>query len=49
MIYMALGAAGMFFLLNNSTYIFNLGSTITINPTKQYFILIIHLLKFYCD
>lgn len=49
MIHVALGTVGMFFLLNNSTYIFNLGSTIAINPTKQSFILIIHLLKFYCD
>ena len=49
MIYMALGAVGVFSLLNNSASIFNLGSTITINPTKQFLILIIHLLKFYRD
>jgi len=49
MMYVASGEVGVFALLNNSTSIFNLGSTITINPTKQFLILIIHLLKFYCD
>lgn len=41
MIYVASGRVGVFLPLNNSTYIFNLGSTITINPTKRFLILII--------
>lgn len=41
MMYVASGRMGVFLPLNNSTYIFNLGSTRTINSTKRFLILII--------